>query len=223
MLLRHGFDVTLEDCDGNNSLNFISKLLERRLYNEALQLARILLQQRACDANRVNAAGRSLLSQSVTHGDACADLTRLLLNYGAQVLPFRASPSSDADDVARERDASAFTWFLRTAMRHQDLSASRVTLRLLCDALAVDAEFMRRHVLSTMLHLGQQSNGANSASLASLFVQIKSAMTPFWRQPLSLRHACVARIRASLGPKNMIEGGRQLNLPPSLLRHLHLE
>ena len=222
VLLRHGFDVTLEDSDGNNSLNFLSKLLDRKLYEEATQLAKIILQQPNSDANGVNASGRTLLSYSVTHGDVTADLTRLLLNHGAQVLPLRASQGSDADDVARERDSSAFTWFLRAAIRRQDLEASRVTLNLLCDALAVDTEFMRTHVLSTMLHLGQQSSGANSSGLASLFVQLKSIMAPYWRQPLPLRYLCVTRIRASLGPKKIMPGVQDLNLPASLLDHLLL-
>ena len=222
VLLRHGFDVTVDDCDGNNPLNFLHKLLDRKLFAEALRLAEVLLQQPKCDANAVNASGRSLLSYSVTHGDATADLTRLLLNHGAEVLPLRASLGCDADDVARERDSSAFTWFLRAAIRRQDLQTSRVTLRLLCDALAVDPEFMRTHVLSTMLHLGQQSSGANSAWLAALFIELKSTMCVYWRQPLPLRTLAVSRIRGALGPKKILTGARHLNLPSSLIEHLLL-
>ena len=222
ILLRHGLDVTLEDCDGNNSLSFLARLLDRQLFDEALQLAKILLRTPKCDANSVNSLGRSLLSHSVSHGDACADLTRLLLNHGAQVLPFRAAHGCDACDVSRERDSSAFTWFLRAAMRCQDLSQSSVTLKLLCDALAIEPEFMRTHVLSTMLHLGQQSGGASSPSMASLFVDLKSFMAPYWRQPLPLRYLCINRIRGALGPKNITKGAQELNLPSSLLGHLHL-
>jgi len=222
ILLRHGFDVRLEDVDGNSPLNFISKLLDRKLFREALELSKIILQDPRCDSNSVNTFGRSLLSQSVTHGDDCVDLTRLLLNNGASVFPFRATPESNADDVTRERDASAFTWYLRTAMRQQDLSASSLTLKLLCDAMAVEPELMRTHVLSTMLHLGQQSSGANSSRLASLFIELKSVMAPYWRQPLPLRCLCVNRIRRALGPKHIATRAQQLNLPSSLIGHLHL-
>ena len=219
--MRHGFDVTLEDCDGNNSLVLLSKLLDRKLFNEAVTIAEAILQHPKCDANCVNKSGRGLLSYSVTHGDAAADLTRLLLNHGAQVLPVRASQGCDANEVARERESSAFTSFLRAVMRRQDLESSHVTLKLLCDALAVDTEFMRTHVLSTMLHLGQQSSGANSAGMASLFVELKSTMSPYWRQPLPLRYLCVSRIRDALGPKKILTGAQDLKLPSSLLQHLH--
>ena len=112
--------------------------------------------------------------------------------------------------------------FLRSAMRHRNLSICHVTLKLLCDALAVQPEFMRTHVLSTMLHLGQESSGATSPRMAALFVELKLFMTPYWRQPLPLRYLCVNRIRGALGPKNISSGALQLELPSTLLKHIHL-
>ena len=221
-LLRHGLDVSLKDNDGNTSLTFLARLLDKQLYTEGFELATILLQDVRCNANSTNSQGRSLLSFSVTHGDASADLTRKLLNHGAQVLPYRAVSGSDATSVLRERESSAFSWFLRSAMRHRNLSICHVTLKLLCDALAVQPEFMRTHVLSTMLHLGQESSGATSPRMAALFVELKLFMTPYWRQPLPLRYLCVNRIRGALGPKNISSGALQLELPSTLLRHIHL-
>ena len=129
-LLRHGLDVSLKDNDGNTSLTFLARLLDKQLYTEGFELATILLQDVRCNANSTNSQGRSLLSFSVTHGDASADLTRKLLNHGAQVLPYRAGSGSDATSVLRERESSAFSWFLRSAMRHRDLSICHVTLKL---------------------------------------------------------------------------------------------
>lgn len=222
VLLHHGLDVTLEDNDGNTCLTYLGVLLERQLFAEGLELAKLFLNDSRCNSNHLNRSARSLLSYSAAQGDACSDLTRLLLNHGAQVWPFRAPTGCDASDVIRERDASAFTAFFRAAMSGQGLSNSQVTLRLLCDAMGAEPEFMRTHVLGTMLHLGQLSSGATSPWMVALYVQIKAFMAPYWQQPSSLRYLCTNRIRAALGPKNIISGAEALNLPTSLLSYIHL-
>ncbi len=66
-------------------------------------------------------------------------------------------------------------------------------------------------------------NGATNPSMANLFLQLKSYMSDYWRQPLSLRYLCVNTIRGSLGPRNIIKGAQQLKIPSSLICNLHLK
>ena len=47
----------------------------------------LFLQAGSADINHVNAAGRTLLSHAVEHGDSTIHTSRLLINHGAMVWP----------------------------------------------------------------------------------------------------------------------------------------
>merc|ERR1719412_192066 len=102
------------------------------------------------NVNHINAHQRTLLTYAVAQGDACLDLTRMLLNHGAAVVPPRSQ---------KWRDRSAFTWLVRSVMGTQDLRSHHATLHLLCQNMAdtLGPETMREHVLSTFLHLGHSA------------------------------------------------------------------
>jgi len=89
MLLSHNIDISLTDNQGNDCLAFLAVLIEKGLFRESFELATALLEHSRCDPNRLNQSGLTLLSYSVAQGDATIDITRLLLNHGASVLPFR--------------------------------------------------------------------------------------------------------------------------------------
>ena len=88
-LLGFGFDLRRTDAGaaGDTALTAVRALLDRRLYHEAHLLALLFLQAGSADANHVNAAGRTLLSHAVEHGDAAIHTSRLLINHGALVWP----------------------------------------------------------------------------------------------------------------------------------------
>ncbi len=206
------------------------------MFSEAAEVARLMLERIAGDVdlaiNRVDAASnRTLLSCSVSYGDKSADLTRLLLNYGAKVWPAEeADPSAAsgnaADDdrivsqLARDRDQSAFTWFLRSVMRRQTLAGSEATLDLLCHAMGEQPCRMRRHVPRTMLELGKGA-GVNGP----IFLRLKERMAPFWSRPQPLRYQCLKGIRKAMGAKRLNGRGcvAKLRLPPKLQKAVLLE
>ena len=222
LLLSQGIDLSLEDLRGNTCLLPISILLEKELYQESFELAKILLQssrQNEGLINHANHAGRTLLSHSVCHGDASADLTRLLINHGAKVLPYLASDYRQ-EELTRERNSSSFVWFLKSLMRWHSLDKTDKTVGLLCQAMHQELESsskMKIHIVSTMLHLGKCSK-----SVGPLFLQLKQSMSGFWRQPQTLRYLCLQSIRKSIGPKNLTLGTEQLNLPKPLTSYLQL-
>ena len=165
------------------------------------------------NVNHINAHQRTLLTYAVAQGDACLDLTRMLLNHGAAVV----APHSQ-----KWRDRSAFTWLVRSVMQGggttQDLSRYHATLHLLCQNMAdtLGPETMREHVLSTFVHLG------HSASLMGpLFADMKARVSAYWKQPLPLLTLCRKSIRQSLGPKTTSPETSRLHLPPSLTQYLH--
>jgi hypothetical protein len=195
--------------DQDTPLTSLRHLLDRNLPQESLlHLASFYLAQ--FNADHINGHQRTLLTYSVATGDSVLELTRLLLNHGALVLPPRSKNTL--------RDRSAFTWLLKSLMREQSIEKHRDTLLLLCQNMTevVGPEVMRTHVLSTMVHLGH-----SASVMAPLFLQIRSFVAPFWSQPLPLVHLARSSIRHSLGPKNVASGVTKLNLPPSLSQYLH--
>lgn len=195
--------------DHNSPLTGLHMLLDRNLPQSSLVKLANLLLAHDFDANHINGHERTLLTYSVSKGDLYLDLTKLLLNHGALILPARSN-------IVRDR--SAFTWLVRSLMKEQSLDGHRETILLLCQNMAeVDGpEAMRSHTLSTMIHLGH-----SASVMGPLFTQLRSLIAPFWSQPLDLVHLCRNSIRRSLGPKNISLGVTQLNLPPSLSQYLH--
>ena len=212
----------------------VRHLLRRGLFSEASKIAGMMLDVSE-DEDEVNQIGgeekcRTLLSYSVTYGDSAAELTRTLLNRGAKVWPVcldvdDASSSDEADDegivniLNQERDRSAFSAFFRSIMERRTLEGSEITLELLCQAMGEEPRRMKSHVTRTMLQLGKAAsvNGP-------LFLRVKSAMAPYWSRPQTLKYQCLKRIRRSLGPKRLNNGGvSKLRLPPKLQRYVRLE
>ena len=155
VLLESGADVEARDDEGNTPLLQLRSLLDAGLFAEAEIIADVLINERGCDANAINSRDRTILSYSVAHADSSVALTRLLLNSGAQVWPdvTQASQSNTIDNLAREKDLSAFTWFLRSLMRreHVTLDNAGETLSLLCVVMGEQPSRMRQHVHRTMM------------------------------------------------------------------------
>ena len=228
VLLTSGADPSATDADGNTPLLQLRSLLDAELFSEAAEVAGILINESGCDVNAINACDRTILSYSVAHADSSIALTRLLLNSGAQVWPDVAAQtaasqqsSSTIDALAREKDLSAFTWFLRALMRreHVTLDDAEETLYLLCIVMGEQPSRMRQHVHRTMMQLGR-SRSLNGP----LFRKIHSAMIPYWARPQELRYICLKSIRKSLGPKRLSSGGAtsRLSLPKKLQHYVEL-
>ena len=88
-LLGFGFDLRRTDTAGagDTALTAVRALLDRQLLHEAHLLTLLVLQAGSSDINHANAAGRTLLSHAVEHGDRTINTSRLLINHGAMVWP----------------------------------------------------------------------------------------------------------------------------------------
>lgn len=234
ILLEAGINCNLADAQGNTAMLSLSHMLDKKLFGECHALAKSLLEncQSPADPNLVNSAGRTLLSHAVSHGDQAVQLTRLLLNNGAKVLRPAARESDPTGRKAtpppppppqveqERRDQSAFTWFLKAVMRKHSLEGSEATIKLLCQAMSQETgsgSSMKHHVISTMIHLGKCTR-----AVGPLFLQIKQAMSAYWREPQSLSYLCLKTIRKSIGPKNLSQRTEQLQLPRPLTSYLQL-
>ena len=223
VLLEFGADVEAKDNDGNTPLLQLGSLLENGLFPESEAIAKILITDHGCDVNAINSRDRTILSYSVTYGDRSIALTRLLLNSGAKVWPdvTVASQCNTIDVLAREKDLSAFTWFLRSLMRRENVTLEDAdeTLYLLCTIMGEQPSRMRQHVHRTMMQLGK-SRSLNGP----LFRKIHSIMIPYWARPQDLRYICLKSIRKSLGPKRLSSGGAtsKLSLPKKLQHYVEL-
>jgi hypothetical protein len=199
-------------------------MLAKELFQEAHLLALLFLQTGSADINHANAAGRTILSHSVAHGDAAILTSRLLINHGAKVLP--ANPvvdiskgSSIVAQLALERERSAFTWFLRSVMDNSGLAGCDETISLLSHAMGDDPVRMESHVMRVMMHLGH-----SILAMGPVFNEIRAKMAPFWTRPQGLRYLCLRQIRKSIGPKKLSEDRlmETLNIPNTMMNYLQL-
>lgn len=228
LLLLKGISVDLADSQGNTALTSVRQLLDIQAYSEALHLTTILIQA-GTNLNHVNHEDKTILSYSVTHGDASSDLTRLLLNHGAKVWPsFNLTDSSNSkkqqceivEHLTKEREQSAFTWFLKNVMEKYSLANMDKTIFLLSSSMGEDPARMQNHIMRVMMHYGHKSTKA----FGPMFQEIKQRMSAFWTQPQPLRYLCLKQIRKSIGPKNLSDDEcmQTLNVPNTMLQYLQL-
>lgn len=220
VLLDAGASLEQTDSDGRSPLNCLEHLLVQERMEEAAQISELLLSYSAqpCDVNHIDAGERSLLSYSVTYLDRAAELTRVLVNHGGRVWP-RPAPASpvSVNDLTRDREQSAFTWFLRSAVLVSNLDGAENTLTCLCHEMGRDPARMKAHVMRVML-----SEAKYPRVLGPLYLQLKLAMAPFWSEPQHLRYLAWNSIRKSIGPKRLNSGSKQLGLPSPLRKYLTL-
>ena len=245
ILCAAGVPLDQRDSLGCTPLVALGGLLERGQYSLVFELAGLLLARSDCDVNSVNTAGRSLLSLSAAHLDHSVELTRLLLNHGARVWPGGPGGGSVAE-ITRDREQSAFTWFLRAVINQRSLADSRVTLACLAHEVSANLPRpatpclttfyfqmgrqpgrMRGHTVRVMLH-----EGRHPKVLGPVFLQLKLLLSPFWAEPPHLRYLACNSVRRSLGPRRLgVAGGRvgggrrlteQLGLPRPLTQYLTL-
>lgn len=170
--------------------------------------------------NHVNSRNRSLLSYSVSYGQASMHLTRLLLNLGADVCPVRATSAVNVvEEVTKERESSAFTSFLKAAMKKAKANLGNdPTIYLLGQAMGSEPDWMKAHVTRVMLHLGHSYR-----AMGPLYAEVRRILAPYWSQPQPLKYLCLKQIRQAIGPKNNIPATVvNLDLPSPILQYLQL-
>ena len=133
----------------------LNKLLENNFYNEAKEIAELLIENGA-DPNHRNDCGWSILSYSLVHQDSSLNLTRSLLHHGCNVIPI-----NDDDNSSMDKNSSLpFRVLLRSVLRSQTVSNSRETFHILGQVMSCQnpAE-MKQHVLSSIVAEGSLLTG----------------------------------------------------------------
>lgn len=204
-ILRSGIDVNVTDERGETALSSVKILLRKGCFRLAFQIASHLLDCGASIDAEDNGQ-QTLLSHSVSSLDAASDLTRLLLNRGADVWH-------------RNGGDSPFGCFLQAIVRCRCVSGATITADLLGRTMGSRPEAFKALVLRSML-----SHGRCIRVLGPVFVQLKSLLSPYWRQPQPLRYAAWTAVRRhSSSAKSWPRELQQLGLPPSVLRYLTME
>ena len=239
-LLEAGAHLDIRDSSGRTPLLCLEAMLRQARFQDCAQICQLFLSgevennlasriggyrgQRLrggrgqCDVNSVDGSGRSLLSYSVTYLDLSAEVTRVLINSGGRVWrgPAPTSPAS-VEDLAKDREESAFTWFLRSLIHSNNFSNAESTLNCICHEMGRDPGRMKTHVQRVMV-----TEGKHPKVLGPLYLKLKLAMCPFWSEPQHLRYLAWNSIRRSIGPKRLSSRSQQLGLPVALRKYITL-
>lgn len=194
----------MRDERGETALSSIKILLRRGCYRIAF-LAACHLLDRGAKVDAEDNGHQTLLFHSVASLDAASDLTRLLLNRGADVWY-----KSEGD--------SPFGSFLQAIIRRRCVEGASVTADLLGRMMGNRPEAFRLLVLRSMIRHGRYVR-----VLGPVFVQLKSLLSPYWKQPPSLRYAAWSAIRHHSTGNSWARELQELGLPPSTLRYLTME
>jgi ankyrin repeat protein len=206
-ILSSGIDVNVTDERGETALSYVKILLRKGCFRLAHQIASHLLDHGALVDAEDNGQ-QTLLSHSVAALDGASDLTRMLLNRGADVW-HRNGTGGD----------SPFGSFLQAIVRCRCVSGATITADLLGRTMGSRPEAFKALVLRSMLR-----HGRFIRVLGPVFVQLKSILSPYWRQPQPLRYAAWTVIRRHSSPvKSWARELQQMGLPPSVLRYLTME
>lgn len=206
-ILRSGIDVNVTDERGETALSYVKILLRKGCFRLAHQIASHLLDHGALIDAEDNGQ-QTLLSHSVAALDGASDLTRLLLNRGADVWHRNATGGD-----------SPFGSFLQAIVRCRCVTGATITADLLGRTMGSRPEAFKALVLRSMLR-----HGRFIRVLGPVFVQLKSILSPYWRQPQPLRYAAWTVIRRHSSPvKSWARELQQMGLPPSVLRYLTME
>ena len=214
--LEKGVDVNSRDERGETALSHVKVLLRHGYFLLAFQVANMLLDHGA-DVDAEDYGHQTLLSHSVASVDHASDLTRLLLNHGADVWhgtdeehPCQATQVCRAD--------TPFGSFLQAIVRRRCVDGALVTADLLGRMMGSRPELMRSLVLRSMVRHGRYIR-----ILGPVFLKLKSLLSPYWRQPPRLQYAAWKVIRKSIRPLRLVQELQQLGLPPALNRFITLD
>ena len=194
---------------GDTPLTLVRGLLDTQRFEEAKEVAELLLESGA-DPEHRNSAGWSALSYSLVHQDASLNLTRSLLHHGSAIIPPEdASPPSQSCLPLRV--------LLRSVIRAQSVSGARGTLQLVGQVLGVTAEprLMREHVLAAILAEGSLLT-ANGGEVCA---EVRATLAAYWTQPKPLLHLSLQASRKRLGLKRLHSGNLQAMLIAPRIQH----
>ena len=198
------------------------------------------------DVNHANLAGSTLLACSLAHLDASLQLTRLLINAGARILPTRGHIHAhlplntflravlfkhcDTEQSLLNCDktlgdyssASEYSPDKTDSSHDMPTTGYGKVLHLLATSLSADPARMKQAVEAGLVAEARFPNSA----LPRLVESLRKIFAAYWTQPSSLSALCLHRIRKSLvvaGAGGVSAGVDRLQLPARVKSYLKLE
>ena len=244
-LIGQGVGVNSCDNKGDSPLTLVRGLLDLNQFRLATDLASLLVKAGA-DVNHANLEGRTLLACSLAHLDNSFQLTTLLINAGARILPtpgqirahlplntfLRAVLFQHCDteqsllncDKTLCDNPSASEYSLNKTYISHDMSTKGYgkVLCLLATSLSADPARMKQAVEAGLVAEARFPNSA----LPRLVESLRKSFAAYWTQPSSLSTLCLHRIRKSLavaGGGGVLAGVDRLQLPARVKSYLKLE
>jgi len=195
--------VNAADNHGDTPLTLVRNLLEENRFDEAKEVAELLLDKGA-NPNHKNECGWTILSYSLVHQDNSLSLTRSLLHHGSSVI------SQDVPPSLTDQNCLPLRVLLRSVIRSQSVTNARETLHILGQVLSCqNPTKMKDHVLSSIVAEGSLLTG-NGPDICT---QVHSMLAAYWSQPKPLLHLSLQASRKRLGLKRLTSG----NLKPLLI------
>ena len=184
-------DVNIIDKQGESALTLLGQHLPERSDSQEAQnstereyiaqIALILLRMGA-NVNHTNKKGFSLLSYSLKHLDSSIELTRLLLNYGS--------------DLLNNRDSSKnypLAIFIRSILQQGSLENAGRSIHLLGSVLSASKNpgDYESAVRSTLLAEAKHPR----SHVPNLIIELKDKFEFYWSEPSSLMNISIHTIR----------------------------
>ena len=190
-------DRNMADHHGDTPLTLIRHLLEEARFDEAREVAEIMLEAGA-DPNHRNVCGWSALAYSLVHQDNSLPLTRSLLHYGTTIAPQQTSIPDQTYLPLRV--------LMRSILRSQTLDNSRETLHILGQVLVTqeDARRMKEVVQAAILAEASllTSNGPE------IVREVRTVLSQYWSQPKPLLHLSLQATRRRLASLKRLSDGK---------------
>ena len=196
-MVKAGEEIDTADHHGDTPLTLIRHLLEEAMFDEAREVAEVLLEAGA-DPNHRNMCGWSALAYSLVHQDLSLSLTRSLLNHGTTIAPQQPSLSDQTYLPLRV--------LMRSVLRSQTLDNSRETLHLLGQVLATQEEPLRMKEVVLAAILAEASLLTSNGP--EMVREIQSLLSRYWRQPRPLVQLSLEATRRRLASIKRLGDGK---------------
>ena len=166
LLVEAKVGINDNDDHGDSPLTMVRHMLEDGKFEEAKEVAEILLDQGA-DPNHRNVCGWSALAYSVIHQDSSLNLTRSLLNCGGKILPF------DDKDMQTDQPYLPLRVLLRSIIKCQSLDNARESIKILGQVMSQNPKKMKEHVQTSIVAEGSLI----TSNAPVLFEEIQSTLS----------------------------------------------
>ena len=183
-------NVNHVDLNGDTALTLIGQKISTLENSEMYLICHIVANfvRMGADIHHKNKKGMCLLSYSLKHLDYSIELTRMLLNNGADMLKDRESSQNYPLAV-----------FIRTIIEQGALDNTERSIHLLGSVLSAKSsrtanDFLESCILSTLLAEAKYPR----SNVPNLIIELKEKFEYYWSEPATLQNISIHTIREAL-------------------------